>query len=377
MELQTVKESGRKELPVCGFTNESNFCFLLANLQVMLHSMPDIKDFIYLVSKLITDHRGPEPNPQFKISEKSYMFLSHMAQLLHAIRSNEKDGFVTYNISSFIKFFYSYMEDFEYGHQQDAHECMSALLNEFLDNLTFEMQRKFEFSTNVLIPDLPILPQDHIAANTTNYINKSFTRKLLGGMKENKLVCQECGFVSKSVEQFTELILNIPAQPEVPGTPKQTVSLEDCIKLGFVTERLTGGEMWFCSTCKKPVVAEKSETIIHTPPTLVCVLKRFQTANGPNDFRQPEHVQQLRRRNKDDTKVSIPINLNMSQFVPNYECVGIVSHLGTNRDFGHYVAYAKCNGDWYLFNDDKCVKFKIDCDRIATTDAYILVYKKK
>jgi ubiquitin C-terminal hydrolase len=352
----------RKELPVCGFTNESNFCFLLANLQVILHSMPDIRDFIYFVSKIITEHHGAEPNPQFKISEKSYMFLSHMAQLLHAIRKNEKDGFVTYNISSFIKFFYNYMEDFEYGRQQDAHECMSVLLNEFLDNLTFEMQRKFEFNTNILLPDLPVLPQDHIAANTTNYINKSFARKLLGGMKENKLVCQECGFVSRSVEQFTELILNIPQQ--------QTVSLEDCIKLGFVTEQLTGEEMWFCPTCKKRVVAEKSEKIIHTPPILVCVLKRFQT----NDF------QQVRRRNKDDTKVSVPINLDMSLDTGtkiNYECVGIVSHLGTNIDFGHYVAYAKCNSDWYLFNDDKCVKFKIECERIATTDAYILVYKKK
>ena len=36
-----------------------------------------------------------------------------------------------------------------------------------------------------------------------------------------------------------------------------------------------------------------------------------------------------------------------------YELVSFVSHLGRTADSGHYVAHAKKNGVWYLFNDAK------------------------
>lgn len=377
---------GQRELPLCGFENPSNFCFLLANLQCILRSIPQIKDYIFLVTKHITELEGPEPNPEIKIRDRTFLFFKHITQLLQTIRKNEPNGYLCYKITSFIKFFHGYMPDFEFGHQQDAHECMSALINEFLDDLAVEMQKKFSIDTTRLIPDIPTVPDDHMSAGTTKYMNLSFIRKLLGGMRKNTLVCQTCNYQSVSVEQFTELILNIPTT-KTEGTEKKTVELEDCIKLGFVPERLTGAEMWYCPQCKKNVEAQKSEIIVHTPPTLICVLKRFQTVNA-DEFAEPanqlEYIRRLRMRNKDSTPISIPVNnLDIAQFTEGlqgsqqYECVGIVSHLGTNRDFGHYVAYTKCLGDWYLFNDEKCHRFKIEAERITTSDAYILVYRKK
>lgn len=376
--------TGQRELPLCGFENPSNFCFLLANLQCILRSIPNIKDYIFLVSKTIIEHQGPEPKPEIKIRERTFLFFKHITQLLEAIRANEQNGYLCYKIESFIKFFHGYMPDFEFGHQQDAHECMSALINEFLDDLAVEMQKKFGVTGEQLVPSLPVVPDDNVAAATTRYMNMSFIRKLLGGMRRNTLVCQTCNHQSISVEQFTELILNIPTKTE----DKKAVNLEDCIQLGFVPERLTGAEMWYCPQCKKNVEAQKSEIMIHTPPTLVCVLKRFQTVNAA-EFNEPtdqfDLLRRFRARNKDSTPISIPVNsLDISQHVDGaaagahlYECVGIVSHLGTNRDFGHYVAYTKCLGDWYLFNDEKCHRFKIEADRITTSDAYILVYRKK
>lgn len=365
---------GQLELPLCGFDNPSNFCFLLANLQCILRST-QIFEYIFLVTKHITELNGPEPNPEIKIKEKSFLFFKHITQLLHTIRSNESQGYICYKITSFIKFFHAYMPDFEFGKQQDAHECMAALINEFFDDLAVEMQKKFNIDTSSIVPNLPIVPDDHIAAATTKYMNQSFIRKLLGGMRKNTLVCQTCNHRSVNVEQFTELILNIPS------VEKKVVNLEDCIKLAFQSEKMTGNELWYCPHCKKNVEAHRSEIIIHTPPTLILVLKRFQSVNMA-DFNQPNR--RFQARNKDNTSISIPVNnLDITEYTEGivgtqlYECTGIVSHLGINRDFGHYVAYTKCLGDWYLFNDEKCHRFKIETDRITTSDAYIIVYKRQ
>ena len=37
----------------------------------------------------------------------------------------------------------------------------------------------------------------------------------------------------------------------------------------------------------------------------------------------------------------------------NYELIGLTVHIGT-LEMGHYVAYSKRYGRWYLFNDVDC-----------------------
>jgi ubiquitin carboxyl-terminal hydrolase 5/13 len=39
-----------------------------------------------------------------------------------------------------------------------------------------------------------------------------------------------------------------------------------------------------------------------------------------------------------------------------YTLVAVISHLGANTSFGHYVCHVKRDGQWYLFNDDKVGK---------------------
>lgn len=36
-----------------------------------------------------------------------------------------------------------------------------------------------------------------------------------------------------------------------------------------------------------------------------------------------------------------------------YNLVGIISHLGSNTNMGHYVCHVKKKGVWYIFNDAK------------------------
>lgn len=369
-------------------------CFLLATLQVILR-LPKMKDYLYLVSEKIIQARHI-PNPHAKLSLRAGIFFQQIAQLMHAIRTNETQGYNSYQIKSFILFFYSYMPDFEFGEQQDAHECFNSILNDFMDDFSFEINNRFHIDTSTIIKPFPVFPQNHMMAATATYLNKSFVRQLVGGIKKCTLNCQVCGHVSEKAEQFTELLVNIPHKTEeTVGQKKEInkIALEDCIKSHFVIEHLKGDEKWFCPECKTHVEALKSEEMVILPNVLIVGLKRFQTANQA-DFREPQNVQEavarFRARNKDQSEIDIPLNnLDLTPFINpdnvanpadvSYECVGIISHLGGNRNHGHYVAYSRVNGEWYLMNDEYVIKWldKTTNGRIVSTDAYLLVYKKK
>lgn len=57
---------------------------------------------------------------------------------------------------------------------------------------------------------------------------------------------------------------------------------------------------------------------------------------------------------------------------PLYELSGVINHQGT-QNAGHYYAYAKVNGEWFLFNDD--ITKKVGEETVVNKDAYILLYK--
>lgn len=382
----TVEIDG-KQLQRGGF-----LCYLLATLQVILR-LPKMKDYLYLVSDTIIQAKEI-PNPQVKLSLRAGIFFQQLAQLLHAIRNNETKGYNSYQLNSFIKFFYSYMQDFEFGEQQDAHECFNSILNDFMDDFSFEINARFKIDTSVIIRPLPFFPQGHIMAATAAYLNKSFVRQLVGGIKKCTLDCQKCGHISEKAEQFTELLVNIPhEQQKTEKKETNKVTLEECIRSHFVIEHMKGDEKWYCPECKEKVEALKSEEMVVLPNVFIIGLKRFQTANQA-DFREPQNLQEtvarFRARNKDQSEIDIPLNnLDLTPFVNptnvtntvdvSYECIGIISHLGGNRNHGHYVAYIRVNDEWYLMNDEYVFKWldKTSNGRIISSDAYLLVFKKK
>ena len=56
-----------------------------------------------------------------------------------------------------------------------------------------------------------------------------------------------------------------------------------------------------------------------------------------------------------------------------YELFAIIVHIGT-LDMGHYIAYTKRYGKWYLFNDEEFEIVK-ESDALSQ-EAYILFYRK-
>jgi len=56
-----------------------------------------------------------------------------------------------------------------------------------------------------------------------------------------------------------------------------------------------------------------------------------------------------------------------------YDCYGVINHVGS-QSFGHYTAYAKNDGKWFLFDDDSCRLVENPAD-IVSPKAYVLFYR--
>jgi hypothetical protein len=58
---------------------------------------------------------------------------------------------------------------------------------------------------------------------------------------------------------------------------------------------------------------------------------------------------------------------------PAYELVAVLVHQGRSCESGHYLAYVKCQNDWYKANDS--LVSKVDVETVLSQQAYILMYE--
>ena len=54
---------------------------------------------------------------------------------------------------------------------------------------------------------------------------------------------------------------------------------------------------------------------------------------------------------KNTTPIEPPQTLRLNEHSDELQLNNIIVHLGTTVRGGHYIAYFKCNGKWYLYND--------------------------
>ena len=103
------------------------------------------------------------------------------------------------------------------------------------------------------------------------------------------------------------------------------------------------------------------------PEILIIDLKRFNNKN-----------------NKNQILITFPLeNLDLSKYVIGYkresyvyDLYGICNHSGSVYG-GHYTSFIKnANGKWYHYNDTNVEEIK-DLDKLITSKAYCLFYRKK
>ncbi|KAM0750823.1 UCH-domain-containing protein [Meredithblackwellia eburnea MCA 4105] len=168
---------------------------------------------------------------------------------------------------------------------------------------------------------------------------------------------------------------------------KRKTSIEDCLKEFTKEERLGEDDTWYCPRCKKHQQATKKVEIWKVPDVLVFALKRF-SANRYS-------------RDKIDDFVDFPIDgFDMEPFVEGdkverrlaqeagvsveepesliYDLYAVDNHYG-GLGGGHYTAYAKNpeNERWYDFDDSRVTPIPDPANKIKTSAAYLLFYRRR
>ncbi|KAK0416556.1 hypothetical protein QR680_012559 [Steinernema hermaphroditum] len=141
------------------------------------------------------------------------------------------------------------------------------------------------------------------------------------------------------------------------------LSLASCIN-DFVRPEVLD-DVISCEKCKQKTKRQKSLSVWRLPDILILHLKRFVYLPSEGRWVKSSKVIDFPLEDFD------PIgNSNGTQ---KYKCFAIANHYGAMGQ-GHYIAYARNRGNWYLFNDCKCQQ--IQEAAIDKKNVYILFYEK-
>ena len=146
------------------------------------------------------------------------------------------------------------------------------------------------------------------------------------------------------------------------------MTLEKCLKKFCREEQLEQGDEWYCSRCKKHVLAKKKMELYYVPKILIICFKRF--------------VKDSYRWEKNEDEVEFPINnLDLKNFVigpdkehSKYDLFAVSQHYGSTG-FGHYTAVCKNDGKWFDYNDSSC--HETNASSAQSNAAYVLFYRRQ
>ncbi|XP_071330085.1 ubiquitin carboxyl-terminal hydrolase 37-like isoform X1 [Trachinotus anak] len=313
----------QQQIHCLGFPNPAQFCYINSCLQSLL----TLEDFVRDISQqeqvwsLI-----PEGAIMRSLTDISGSHFS--TDVRHKTRL----------LSTFKKAVSLWNQEFEDLHQKDAHEFLTAVLQQV---------RCLGLQLQVLAPSIdrtyscPV--EDHLVFKMLN------TRK-----------CKSCHAESSREEDFTNLSLHL-----VPGA--ETVQrLLECY--------LMETELEYTCECGATRSGQRS-SFINLPRVLVLHLKRF---------RFTPTLQLIKDHN--------PVVLSRELVVPSnqgggcYSLVSTISHIGATATRGHYI----CDGvdpdvgqidptdRWFTYNDAAVTETSgaTVCDRRRRT-AYILFYRRQ
>jgi len=153
-------------------------------------------------------------------------------------------------------------------------------------------------------------------------------------------------------------------------TDEDAVTINRCMDLFTVPEKLAPEDAWYCNICKKHQEATKKFDIWTAPDILVIHLKRFSYRN--------QYM-----REKIESFVDFPlVGLDLSKHILQksgelmYDCYAISNHYGSLGG-GHYTAFAinPLDGKWYSYDDSHVSQ--VESSAVKTTAAYVLFFKKR
>ena len=197
---------------------------------------------------------------------------------------------------------------------------------------------------------LSLLEGDNVASNEKlendpKIILPSMVKDQFRGHYEYVTKCCACNWQSKRPASFYELDLTLQGQK----------TLADCMDDFLHVEKLEGDNQYYCGGCKSKQDANRYVQLISLPKVLNLQLNRFI------------YDMQTGRKKKLNSFVTFPEELDMSVYsqesvVTNngnskpeisYVLTGVLMHVGTDANHGHYAAHIKdiSSGHWFKFSD--------------------------
>lgn len=227
--------------------------------------------------------------------------------------------------------------------QQDAHEFLNFLLNQLNEYLAYHIKN--------VPPDI-----------------EYFILGQFQGTLSNKTKCLTCDTVTTSEEPFLDFPIEIKDD--------ESIDIQEVLRHYHQREILNSSNKFYCNQCYGLQEAERLVGLKKLPKTLALHLKRFK------------YVEEKNANIKLFNKIYYPSVLSVSstlgpEIPKKYELSGVVIHLGSSPQHGHYVSLCKCNPfGWLLFDDatvesvDESTVLRFTGDSKDQTTAYVLFYQE-
>eukprot|EP01060_Flectonema_neradi_P031970 TRINITY_DN4993_c0_g1_i3.p1 TRINITY_DN4993_c0_g1~~TRINITY_DN4993_c0_g1_i3.p1 ORF type:complete len:825 (+),score=145.82 TRINITY_DN4993_c0_g1_i3:1813-4287(+) len=311
--MEVVHKHIEKVLPVEGYRNRGNTCYVNSVLQCLLKGTPLGAG---IVSSDIGRHDCKKERCLLCLLGKVYEVGDRsMGQMITSILLTIK-GITQYR-------------------QEDAHEFYRSLV----DNIHESYVR--EHITQHAVKKVPGLEQT------------SFPYRLLSVWMQQKTACTTCKNISTVYQPFIDLSISLT----------DISSLEQGLHALTKPEEFPG---YMCDSCGAAQKATKQSLIHRAPSVLVVQLQRFQFKS--------QFSSKISKRITYPLTLDISHFMAASCDSTQYTLTALLIHVGDTVNFGHYVSAVAHNGQWYLYNDS--VVKPIPGDRALELCPYLLFYTR-
>ena len=199
---------------------------------------------------------------------------------------------------------------------------------------------------------------DFVQYDTTK--NRSIISEEFNGYINSMSMCAVCGTIIHNIQSYNILFFPLEEVRKFMNyNNNNNVMIKDCFQYN---EKLDSYPSFYCNNCKNLCVNYNMSKLIYGPQTLIINLNRGRGLEYNVNITLEEYLD-LREY----------IFATESPYY--YELIGVICHLGSNDEGGHFIAYCKNsnNCEWYKFNDQ--IVNKCTFDEVTKTGLpYVLFY---